>query len=125
MAKKKTTAQVAQETEAVEQVAKTTKTTKKSVKAVEPTIDENVSATDSESYTQAIKLLVCKMKALASSDRQQTIADKIEGVLAQHDTPAMYNCVNYCLAETKSPQPKEIIWGCVINAINDAIARLK
>lgn len=124
MAKKKTTAQVEQETEAVEQVAKTTKTTKKTVKA-EPTIDENISATDSESYTQAIKLLVCKMKALASSDRQQIIADKIEVILAQHDTPAMYNCVNYCLAETKSPQPKEIIWGCVINAINDAIARLK
>lgn len=122
MAKKKT-AQVEQETEAV--ATKATKTTKKAVKAVEPMIDENITATDSESYTQAIKLLVCKMKALASSDRQQIIADKIEVILAQHDTPAMYNCVNYCLAETKSPQPKEIIWGCVINAINDAIARLK
>lgn len=122
MAKKKTTAQVEQETEAV--ATKATKTTKKAVKA-EPTIDENISATDSESYTQAIKLLVCKMKALASSDRQQIIAGKIEGILAPHDNQAMYNCVNYCLAETKSPQPKEIIWGCVINAINDAIARNK
>lgn len=122
MAKKKV-AQVEQETEAV--ATKATKTTKKQVKAVEPTIDENITASDSESYKQAIQLLVCKMKALASSDRQQTIAGKIEGILAQHDNQAMYNCINYCLAETKSPQPKEIIWGCVINAINDAIARNK
>lgn len=116
---------------------KKTTTKKRTKKAVEPEITEQVAETaeapvevkevetdtlminDTATFLKGIDLLVCKLEAVARSDKQKAVVKSLKNILPKYDNVRMYSTMAYCFEVLKSPQSPEIIYGSVINALKD------